>query len=184
MSELASPGQLRWSYARWALIAVPAVLLLGITSGRLSNSGFGNPWFDALVKPAIMPPGWLFGLAWTILYLLMGLALAAILNARGARGRGIAICLFVAQFAINLAWSPLFFAAHQVTLALWVIFAMLTLAIFTTIAFGRIRTVAAWLMLPYLIWISFAGILNYQFDTLNPQAETLVPSAPKTQIDL
>ena len=184
MSELASPGQLRWSYARWALIAVPAVLLLGITSGRLSNSGFGNPWFDALVKPAIMPPGWLFGLAWTILYTLLGLALAAILNARGARGRGLAIGLFLVQFAVNLAWSPLFFAAHQITAAFWLILVMLALAIATTLAFGRIRTAAAWLMLPYLLWISFAAILNSQFVTLNPHAETLVPGDAKTQIDL
>jgi len=184
MSEIASPGQLRWSYARWALVSVPAVVLLGFTSGRLANSGDGNPWFDALVKPSIMPPGWAFGLAWTILYVLMGLALAMILNARGARGRGVAITLFALQFLVNLAWSPLFFAAHQVTAAFWTILVMLALAIATTLSFARIRTAAAWLMLPYLLWIGFAGFLNYRFDTLNPQAETLVPTASKTQIDL
>jgi len=184
MSELASPGQLRWSYARWALVSVPAVVLLGFTSGRLANSGDGNPWFDALAKPAIMPPGWAFGLAWTILYVLMGLALAMILNARGARGRGVAITLFALQFLVNLAWSPLFFAAHQVTAAFWTILVMLALAIAATLAFGRIRSAAAWLMLPYLLWICFAALLNYRFDMLNPQAETLVPTASKTQIDL
>ena len=184
MSELASPGQLRWSYARWALVSVPAVVLLGFTSGRLANSGDGNPWFDALAKPAIMPPGWAFGLAWTILYVLMGLALAMILNARGARGRGVAITLFALQFLVNLAWSPLFFAAHQVTAAFWTILVMLALAIAATLAFGRIRSAAVWLMLPYLLWICFAALLNYRFDTLNPQAETLVPTASKTQIDL
>ena len=131
-----------------------------------------------------MPPGWVFGLVWTTLYLLMGLAVAMILNARRARGRGLAIGLFILQFALNLSWSPLFFAAHQIGTAFWVIIAMLVLAIATTFAFGRVRKAAAWLMVPYLVWISFASILNYQIDALNPQAETLVPNASKTQIDL
>lgn len=184
MSELASPGQLRWSFLRWALVCVPAILLFGILSGRLSNSGYGNPWFDALAKPAIMPPGWAFGAAWTILYILMGLALAIILNARGARGRGTAIALFAGQFVLNLAWSPLFFAAHKITPAFWVIVALLVLAALTTAAFARIRRVAALLMLPYLAWLGFAATLNYQFIALNPDAETLVPTVPKAQIDL
>jgi benzodiazapine receptor len=183
MSEIASKGQLRWSFARWALVAVPLVLLLGVASGHVSNSGYGNPWFDALVKPDIMPPGWAFGAAWTILYILMGLALTMILNARGAVGRGIAIALFIVQFLVNLSWSPIFFAAHQVSTALWVIVAMLVLAIATTVAFWRVRPAAAVLMLPYLAWLCFAATLNYQIDALNPGAATLVPSAPKAQID-
>ena len=85
MTAIASRSQLRMSFLRWALVTVPAVLLLGTLSGRASNSGYGNPWFDALVKPEAMPPGWVFGAAWTILYILLGLALAMILNARGSR---------------------------------------------------------------------------------------------------
>ncbi|MGV3480000.1 MAG: TspO/MBR family protein [Sphingobium sp.] len=184
MSEIASKGQLRWSFARWALLCVPLVLLLGIASGQLANSGYGNPWFDALVKPAIMPPGWAFGAAWTILYVLMGLALAMILNARGAAGRSLAIALFVAQFLLNLAWSPIFFAAHQVGTALLVILAMLVLAVATTVAFRRVRPAAAALLLPYLAWLCFAATLNYQIGALNPDAATLAPSTPKAQIDL
>lgn len=184
MSELASPGQLRWSFVRWALVCVPLILLLGILSGRLSNSGYGNPWFDALAKPAIMPPGWAFGVAWTILYILMGFALAIILNARGARAREAAIALFAGQLVLNLAWSPLFFAAHKITLAFWLILALLVLAALTTAAFAGIRRAAALLMLPYLAWLGFAATLNYQFIALNPQAETLVPNVPKAQIDL
>jgi tryptophan-rich sensory protein len=106
------------SLLRYALVTVPLVLLLGTLSGRIANSGYGNPWFDALDKPALMPPGAVFGIAWTILYILLGLALAMILHARGARGRGLAIGLFVAQLLINYAWSPLFFAMHKVGLAL------------------------------------------------------------------
>jgi benzodiazapine receptor len=172
------------SLLRWAAVTVPAILLLGIGAGRLSGSGDGNAWFDALVKPDIMPPGWAFPVAWTTLYILIGLAFAMILNARRARYRGIAIALFLAQMALNLSWSPLFFAAHQIWMALAVIVAMLLLSIATTIMFGRIRTAAAWLMVPYLAWLSFAAILNYQYGVLNPDASTLVPEPAKTQIML
>lgn len=184
MSEIASRGQLRWSFARWALLSVPLILLLGVASGRLADSGYGNPWFDALAKPAIMPPGWAFGAAWTLLYILMGLALAMILNARGAAGRGLAIALFAAQFLLNLSWSPIFFAAHRVGTAFWVILAMLVLAAATTAAFRRVRPAAALLMLPYLAWLCFAATLNYQIGALNPDAATLAPATPKAQIDL
>ena len=88
MTGIASKSQLRMSYLRFALFTVPLILLLGIVSGRASNSGYGNAWFDALVKPELMPPGATFAIAWTILYVLLGLAIAIILNARGARGEG------------------------------------------------------------------------------------------------
>lgn len=183
MSELALPGQLRWAFARRALLCVPLVLLLGIASGRLSGSGYGNPWFDALVKPEIMPPGWAFGAAWTTLYILMGLAVAMILNARGAPGRSLAVSLFVIQLLVNLSWSPIFFAAHQVSTALWIIIILFMLATATTVLFARIRITAAWLMVPYLLWLCFATALNYEIDRLNPNAETLVATSPKAQID-
>ena len=93
MNEIASPGQLRLAYLRWALVTVPAIVFLGFLSGKLANSGYGNRWFDALVKPDFMPPGWAFGVAWTILYILMGLALAIVIHARGARaGRWLSSC--------------------------------------------------------------------------------------------
>lgn len=182
MAELASPRQLRIAYMRWALICVPAILLLGTISGKIANSGYGNPWFDALAKPALMPPGWVFGVAWSILYVVIGLALAMILNARGARGRGIAITLFLAQLALNLAWSPAFFAMHRIMLAFGMIAAMLFWAVATTIAFWKIRPLAGLLMLPYLAWLLFAGLLNWQIHVLNPGGLTLVPSSGSTQI--
>src|ERR671933_291412 len=97
MTAIASRGQLRMSFLRYALVTVPAVLLLGTLSGILSNSGYGNGWFDALVKPGFMPPAWAFPVAWTILYVCLGLALALILHARGAHGRRVAIGIFLAQ---------------------------------------------------------------------------------------
>ncbi|OHC93127.1 MAG: CrtK protein [Sphingomonadales bacterium GWF1_63_6] len=182
MNEIASPGQLRLAYLRWALLTVPVIVVLGFLSGRLANSGYGNRWFDALEKPALMPPGWLFGVAWTILYVLMALALAIVLHARGAKGRGPAIALFLLQLLMNLAWSPLFFRAHQVGSALMLIVALFIVVAITTWLFGRVRRVAGLLLLPYLAWLAFASFLNYEIGRLNPDAETLVAPALSTQI--
>lgn len=184
MSQIASKEQLRMSFVRYALVTVPSIVFLGFLSGKLANSGYENRWFLALSRPDIVPPGWVFGVVWTTLYILMGVSLAMILFARGAPGRPVALSLFAAQLALNLIWTPLFFAAHQVTLALVLIVAILALTIATTFAFARIRKLAAWLLVPYMVWLSFAAILNYQIDVLNPDAETLVPEAPRTQIAL
>ena len=184
MTALASRSQLRMSFLRYALFTVPAILLLGTVSGRISGSGYGNAWFDALLKPAIMPPGWVFGVAWTILYVLLGLALALVLHARGASGRGLAIALFVLQLLLNFAWSPIFFAYHEVGAALWTIFAMILLSAATTALFWRIRRSAALLMLPYLAWLCFAALLTWQIGALNPEAAQLAPDGSTTDIAL
>lgn len=184
MRELASKGQLRASYLRWAAVTVPLVLLLGFASARLAPSGSENPWYRGLAKPALNPPDWLFPVAWSVLYVLIGLALAMIINARRARGRGLAIALFAGQFAVNLVWTPTFFAAHRVGLALVLIGVMLALAIAATHAFARVRRLAAWLMVPYLVWVTFAGVLNWRILQLNPDAERVAPAASTTQIPL
>lgn len=184
MGELASKQQLRLSFLRWALVTVPAVVFLGFASGKISNSGYGNRWFDALAKPELFPPGWVFGAVWTVLYILLGLVLAMLLHARGAKGRRLAIGLFLFQLGLNLAWSPLFFGAHQVTLALYLILLILTLAIATTFAVSSIRRQAAWMMVPYLAWLTVAALLNFQMDSLNPNAEMMIPPAPAAEITL
>lgn len=168
MGELASTGQLRASFLRWAIVTVPFILLLGLASGELGGSGTSNPWFETLVKPDVQPPGWVFGAVWTVLYVLMGVALAIVINARGAANRGMAVGLFFAQLALNLAWSPLFFGAHQLWPAFWLILAIFLAALLTTLFFGRIRPLAAWLMVPYLIWLCFAAVLTYGIIQLNP----------------
>jgi benzodiazapine receptor len=182
--QVASKQQLRMAFMRWAIVIVPLVLMLGILSGRLANSGYGNPWFAALAKPGFMPPGWAFGLAWTILYILTGLALAMIVSARGARLRRLAVALFVVQLLLNLAWSPLFFGAHQVSAAFGLILVLIVAAAATTLVFARVRPTAAALMLPYLAWLLFAAALNFAIDRLNPDAETLAPGRAHTQISL
>jgi len=181
MGEIASRAQLRMSYLRWALLTVPLIVFLGFFAGQLSNSGYSNAWFAALERPSWFPPGWLFGAAWTVFYAMMGVALALILDARGARGQQSALTLFAVQLILNLAWSPLFFAAHQVTAALWLIVAMLIAAVLTTRAFFKIRAVAGWLMLPYLAWLVFALALNLEMNRLNPDAERLQPGGSATQ---
>lgn len=184
MTEIATPGQLRMSYWRWAMVTVPSIVLIGTAMGLLSNSGYSNRWFAALDLPGITPPGWVFGVAWTILYICMGLALAMVLHARGAKGRGFALLLFFVQLIANFAWSPLFFGAHQVTSALYLIIFILMVTVATFFAFSPIRKAAAWLLVPYIAWLCFASVLNFQIDQANPNAENegVVIPAATTQI--
>jgi tryptophan-rich sensory protein len=184
MSGIASKSQLRMSFLRYALFTVPAVLLLGTLSGTLSGSGSGNPWFASLHKPPIMPPGWAFGAAWTILYILLGLSLAMVLHARGAKDRKRALQLFAVQLVLNFAWSPVFFALHKIAPALSVIAAMIVVTIAMIFVIWRIRLIAALLLYPYLGWLIFAGALNYQILALNPNADTLAPHGASTDIPL
>ncbi len=171
MNFLASREQLRASLLRWTLVCVPGCILLGFLSGRLSHSGAGNPWFDSLAKPELFPAPVLFGIVWTLLYALMGFALALVGSAWGARGRGLAVAMFIAQFLVNLTWSPVFFGMNRITGGLIVIAIMDVLVIITLVLFWRIRKLAGALLLPYLAWILFATVLNYQFLQLNPQAD-------------
>jgi tryptophan-rich sensory protein len=182
MGEIASQGQLRMSRLRWAIVVVPLIMLLGLASGRLSNSGLENPWYASLAKPDFTPPGWMFGLAWSVLYLLMGVALVLVLAARGARGRQAAIIAFVVQLVLNLAWPPLFFRAHEIGPALILIIALLVAATVTAALFWRVRRVAGLLLLPYLAWLCLALALNYQIDRMNPDGGALAPESGSTQI--
>lgn len=182
MREIASKQQLRLAFVRWAVVTVPFILLLGFTSARSVPTGSANRWYLALAKPAETPPDWAFPVAWTVIYVLIGLALAMVIHARGSRMRGPAIALFAAQMVANLAWTPIFFGAHQIFWSLIVLAAMFVLTLATTVAFARVRAAAAILMLPYLAWIVFAAYLTYQIGQLNPNAEALVPSSTSTQI--
>ena len=170
------------SFVRWAAVTVPLVLLLGFLSGRTVPSGDDSAWYVALAKPGFTPPGWVFPVAWSILYAMMGAALALVLSARGARLRGLAAALFAGQLVLNLVWTPLFFGAHRVDAALLVIVAMFGVALMATLVFARIRVAAAWLMVPYLAWLLFAATLNWRIAELNPDAQHLVPAAATSQM--
>lgn len=184
VTGLASRSQLRMSFLRYTLVTVPLVVLLGSVSGQLAGAGYGNPWFDALEKPELMPPGWVFGLAWTILYVLLGLVLAMLLHARGAHRRNRVVALFLLQLALNYAWSPLFFAFHQIGPALTLIGAMIILTVALVVLLWPIRRAAALLMLPYLGWLCFAALLTAQIGALNPGAGEVAPQRASTDIVL
>lgn len=184
MAGIALKSQLRMSFLRYALVTVPAVLLLGSLSGALSGSGADNQWYQALEKSPLNPPGWVFGVVWPILYVLLGLSLAMLLHAKGAKQRGRALALFVLQLLLNFAWSPIFFAYHEVGAAFWTIVAMLLLAAAAAILFWRIRRSAALLMVPYIAWLGFAALLTWQIGALNPDSAQLAPQGSTTDIAL
>ena len=148
-----------------AVVAVIAIEIVGGASGWLSNSGYGNGWFDRLQKPSFMPPG-------PILYALMGIALAMVLAEPSSPRRKLALILFFVQLALNFAWSPIFFAAHDIGLAKIMIFALAVVAAAAAGQFLRIRRVAGLLLVPYLVWLIFAATLNSTIESLNPGAGT------------
>ena len=166
MAELAD----RKSWWKIAVVSAIAIEVLGGLSGWLSNSGYGNGWFDALQKPSFMPPGWAFGVVWPILYALMGVAVALILVEPPSPRRQAALTLFFIQLVLNFAWSPIFFAAHDITTAKIVIFVMAATAAAAAGQFLRLRKAAGLLMTPYLAWLIFAATLNASIEQLNPSA--------------
>lgn len=183
MTELASSGQLRAGLLRWALFFVPGILLLGLLSAGIGGSGPDNPWFESLIKPDMYPQPFVFSLVWSALYILMGLALAMIVCARGAAGRRTAIVLFAVQLALNLAWSPLFFGAHQLTASLVLILVLDLMVILTIVKFWAVRPVAAMLLAPYLAWILFASYLSWGIYVANPDADGQEVSGAATRIE-
>jgi tryptophan-rich sensory protein len=162
----------RENWLKFAIIAVIAIELLGGASGWLSNSGYGNGWFDGLKKPSFMPPGFLFGIVWPILYALLGIALGMVVAQPPSPRRTMALTLFGIQMILNFAWSPIFFGAHDMALGKVVIFAMAVVAAAAAGQFLRIRRAAGLLMVPYLAWLIFAATLNATIEQLNPHAGT------------
>jgi translocator protein len=125
-------------------------------------------WYATLHKPFFNPPNWIFGPVWTLLYLLMGIAAWLISQSAGSPQRNIAIGIFVLQLALNFLWTPIFFGRHAIRWALAEIILMWVFIGVTTLVFARIRTSAAWLMLPYWAWVTFATALNAALARLNP----------------
>jgi tryptophan-rich sensory protein len=149
-------------------ITVPAILLLGWLSGAVAGSTETNAWYASLAKPVLLPPGISFGIVWSILYALMGVALARLIAAPRHPQKPRALAWFAVQLAMNLGWSSLFFRFHLVEMAFYLILAILAAALWTTWLFGRIDRPAARLMVPYLVWLSFAAGLAYRTWQLNP----------------
>lgn len=150
-----------------ATLCIIVVEVAGILSGFLGASSIGD-WYTRLERPPGTPPNWLFGPAWTILYALMGLAAARIWH-RGepAPARNRALIVFLLQFLLNLAWTPVFFGAHRMALALVVIVALFATIATTILLFRPLDRPASRLLLPYLCWVGFATYLNAGFLILN-----------------
>jgi benzodiazapine receptor len=121
---------------------------------------------------------------WPILYVLMGFAAAMVCAAWGSRYRLPAILAFAVQLLINLSWSPMFFGEHQITLGLYIILLLDVALIATIVLFWKVRRAAALLLLPYLAWILFATVLNYEFLRLNPEADGAEGSYAVQRIEL
>ena len=127
-----------------------------------------GPWYQVLVKPALTPPAWSFPVAWTALYLAMGVALFLFSHAAGRSAPRLPIAIFAGQLFLNGLWSWLFFGLHRPGLALIEIVVLWFLILGSLVAFWRRRPVAGALLIPYLTWVGFAGYLNFGLWRLNP----------------
>lgn len=121
------------------------------------------------MRPDWAPPGSVFGPVWTVLYVLMGIAAWLVWRVAGFRAARPALTLFVLQLALNALWSWLFFSWHRGDIAFAEVVLLWAFIAATMIAFWRIRPLAGALLVPYLLWVTFATVLNYALWRLNPQ---------------
>lgn len=125
-------------------------------------------WYAALNKPTWNPPSWIFGPVWSTLYLMMAVAAWLVWQRGGIAAQRRALGLFLTQLALNALWTPLFFGLRQPGLAFAEILLLWLAILATLLAFRRVNRVAAWLLVPYLAWVSFAAVLNGTLWRLNP----------------
>ncbi len=127
-------------------------------------------WYRSLLRPAIAPPNWIFGPVWSVLYALMAIAAWLISQLPNSKERTVALLLFCLQLALNFAWSWLFFHLHRTGIAV-VENVLLWVCILATIAaFLPLSRIAGWLLVPYIAWVSFAILLNFEFWRINKQS--------------
>jgi benzodiazapine receptor len=148
------------------VVAVLGTETIGALSGLAAGGDFVS-FYDALHKPPATPPPAVFGPAWTILYLLMGIAVWLLWREGLTRLTALALGLFAAQLVLNFAWSLIFFGQHRIGAALIEIAVLWFVILATIIAFWRVRPAAGALLLPYLGWVSFASYLNAGIWRLN-----------------
>ena len=161
-TSLTSPRGLRF-----AAIAAGAVIVTS-TAGRLISAPGVAGWYRTIAKPSFNPPNWAFPVAWSTLFVLMGIAFWRVMRTPvNTSGRCVAIILFVNQLAVNVTWSLAFFGAHSPILGLAVIVPFLLTILATMRAFYKVDVAAALLLIPYVAWVSFATILNAAIVRLN-----------------
>ena len=155
----------------WVLVSLAA----GAAGGIASQPG---EWYAALSKPSWNPPNWVFGPVWTTLYVMMGVAAALAWPGRATRAGRAGFLLFGLQLALNALWSWIFFRWHRLDLAFVELTVLWVTILGTIIAFRRIRPLAGHLLLPYLAWVTFAGVLNFSIARLNPGGAPSAQAAP------
>ena len=143
-------------------------ILLALTVGGLSALATANNMniYDKITMPPLSPPGWLFPVVWTILFILMGISAALIFVSDSAQKEG-ALFVYAVSLALNFTWSILFFNMQAFILSFIVLVGLWVSIIITIVKYFTIDKTAAWLQLPYLIWVTFAGYLNAAIVLLN-----------------
>ena len=150
------------------MIACGVSLAAGVVGTfTVADGGFAS-WYSTIEKPSFTPPSWVFGPVWTVLYVLMGVAAFLIWQkGLGSRAVRVALAWFLVQLALNALWSPVFFGLHRIGLALAVIVFLWAAIGASTYRFSRVSGPAALLLVPYLLWVSFATVLNASIWWLN-----------------
>jgi tryptophan-rich sensory protein len=148
--------------AGWLALSFSAAAVGGIASADAGS------FYQQLNRPDWAPPGWLFAPVWSVLYFLQGAAAWLVWRVRGFAGARAALGLFLVQLGANALWSWLFFAWRQGGLALAEILVLWVLLAATVAAFWRVRPLAGALLVPYLLWVTFAGALTYSIWQRNP----------------
>lgn len=149
----------------WALLvgSIALPLVVGALGGLVTDPS----WYAELRRPAFAPPGWVFGPVWTVLYACMGTAAWLVWRAVGWRNARVALAFYGAQLLLNALWTPIFFGLRAMGWALFDISLLIVAIAITIVAFFRIDRRAALLMIPYLVWVTFATALNWSLWTLN-----------------
>ena len=153
-----SLGLVGWFIVSFAASAVGAVASIQAKS-----------FYGQLVQPEWAPPSYVFGPVWTVLYALMAIAAWQVWRSGGFHTNRVALSLFMVQLALNALWSWLFFAWQRGALAFVDIVLLWVLIVVTLVSFWRVRPLAGALLIPYLLWVTFAAALNYSLWQLNPQ---------------
>lgn len=149
------------------IISIFTPLLIGGLSGFFTKNSISG-WYTTLQKPSFNPPNWIFGPVWTLLYIMMGIALFVIWKSEADSVlKKQALILFAVQLAVNFCWSFLFFYCESPFWALLDIIVMWVLILMTIFSFGKISSFAAWMLVPYISWVSFAMLLNFAIWKLN-----------------
>lgn len=149
------------------ILAVAIPLLVGGTSGFFTVTGIES-WYQTIQKPAWNPPNYIFGPVWTTLYALMGIPLFLVWKSTGPQAiKKTAILLFAVQLVFNFFWSIIFFKLQQPGWAFLEMIGLWLFILLTILAFSKVDKIAAWLLVPYISWVSFAAILNYTIWKLN-----------------